>query len=352
VKILDFGIAKAAAMARQVDTQTGRVRGKLAYLAPEQVRGDEVDGRSDVFALGVVLWEMLTGRRLFAGENEFQTMRNVLSGPVILPSVQRTEVPGSLDAIVARALERDLARRFPSAQAMAEELELYLRDAPCSSRALPSLLDGLFGEDLGQQAGLSPPAPAAPEPAPVPPADVAAADGASWTQGAALPARRRPRGRSMVVLLASVTLLACFGWAARVRQRRLGAARATQVLASAPATVAVPAVPAVPAPAPAAAVAVTIESTPPGADVVGERDVVLGVTPLSMTVPRSTEAMRLRLRKDGFAMAEHTIVPDRAQTLRAALQLLDEPEPTAQRRSHSHHGEKASDDRLTIDPFK
>src|SRR5262249_11847134 len=96
VKILDFGIAKAASMARQADTQSGRVKGKLAYLSPEQVRAGTVDGRSDVFALGVVLWEMLAGQRLFAGENEFQTMRNVLLSPVEPPSAKRPGVPAAL----------------------------------------------------------------------------------------------------------------------------------------------------------------------------------------------------------------------------------------------------------------
>jgi serine/threonine-protein kinase len=147
VKVLDFGIAQATNFVRQVETGGGRVKGKLAYLSPEQVRLKELDGRSDVFALGVVLWEMLVGQRLFAGENEFLTMRNVLTQPVTPPSAKRPAVPPALDAIVARALERDRERRYATAQHMAEDLERYLQDSPCHSQALPRLLQDLFGEE-------------------------------------------------------------------------------------------------------------------------------------------------------------------------------------------------------------
>jgi serine/threonine-protein kinase len=339
VKILDFGIAKAAAMARQVDTQAGRVRGKLAYLAPEQVRGDDIDGRSDVFALGVVLWEMLTGQRLFTGENEFQTMRNVLSGPVPGPSTIRTEVPAALDVIVGRSLERDLARRYPSAQAMADALDLHLREAPCPSQAGPELLEELFGEDPGQESdvGWAPPAPE-----PRPPRSSSsieiAGEGSSWTQGPAPRAPDRRAWRRVVILVAGATLVACFWWAARARNRHAQAALAPVAIAASPA-----------APPPAASdlaqpdrVVVTIESTPSGAEV-GEGPATLGVTPLTVELTRSSVGRRLWLRKAGFAPAEHTVVPDRAQTLRAALNPVH--------RTH-HQAPQAADERQTIDPFK
>ena len=151
VKVLDFGIAQATNGARPVETGGGRVKGKLAYLSPEQVRLQELDGRSDVFALGVVLWERLVGRRLFPGENDFLTMRNVLSQPVPVPSSIRPEVPAALDAIVARALEREREQRYPTAQAMADELERFLQQAPCHSQAIPRLLQELFGEEATDQ---------------------------------------------------------------------------------------------------------------------------------------------------------------------------------------------------------
>jgi hypothetical protein len=116
----------------------------MAYLSPEQVRGLELDARSDVFALGVVLWEMLAGQRLFAGDNEFQTLRNVLTLPVPPPSSKRAEVPAALDRIVARALERDRAARYPSAAALAEELTAVVGAA--GEEGIAALLATLFGE--------------------------------------------------------------------------------------------------------------------------------------------------------------------------------------------------------------
>ncbi|HVZ73111.1 MAG TPA: serine/threonine-protein kinase [Polyangia bacterium] len=159
VKVLDFGIAKAAAAARPETPGTARksrVRGKLAYLSPEQVRNAELDGRSDVFSLGVVLWEMLVGQRLFAGESEFQTLRNVLTMPVPPPSERREGVPRVLDAVVARALARERDERFPSARAFVDALERAAPEAssPSAEIAVGELLGTLFGDgDLGVSTG-------------------------------------------------------------------------------------------------------------------------------------------------------------------------------------------------------
>jgi eukaryotic-like serine/threonine-protein kinase len=158
VKVLDFGIAKAAASRPAVpeSERKSRVRGKLAYLSPEQVRNAELDGRSDVFSLGVVLWEMLVGQRLMAGENEFQTLRNVLTLPVPPPSSKRPGVPAALDAVVARALVRDREARFPSARVFADALAAAMPDAAdaATSAHVATLLGELFGDgDMGLSAG-------------------------------------------------------------------------------------------------------------------------------------------------------------------------------------------------------
>jgi serine/threonine protein kinase len=149
VKVLDFGIAKAAAAARPgpapAPASKGRVKGKIAYLSPEQVRNGEIDARSDVFSLGVVLWEMLAGMRLFAGDNEFQTLRNVLTLPVPPPSSRRPEVPPALDAIVARALERDREARYPSAGALADALGA-VAGAADHAEGVRAKLATLFGD--------------------------------------------------------------------------------------------------------------------------------------------------------------------------------------------------------------
>src|SRR5262245_15411652 len=118
VKILDFGIAKAVARAQRAESagRPPRLAGKLSYLSPELVRGAAIDHRSDVFSLGVVLWEMLAGQRLFSGQGEAETLSNLLTRPIPALSGRRAGIPAALDAIVARALERDPALRYETAE--------------------------------------------------------------------------------------------------------------------------------------------------------------------------------------------------------------------------------------------
>jgi serine/threonine protein kinase len=146
VKILDFGIAKAAALARPAAAggRPPRLAGKLSYLSPELVRGAAVDHRSDIFSLGVVLWEMVAGERLFTGENETETLQNVLTQAIAEPSRRRDSIPAVLDAIVARALDREPANRYESAEVFANELDRFLLDMPLADQAVPRLLDELF----------------------------------------------------------------------------------------------------------------------------------------------------------------------------------------------------------------
>jgi serine/threonine-protein kinase len=108
-KVVDFGIAKARDKLSQ--THTGEFKGKLAYMAPEQLDASTVDRRTDVFALGVVLWEMTTGSRLFKRDTEARTMSAVLRDPVPRPSDLREAFPPMLEGIVMRALERDPEKR-------------------------------------------------------------------------------------------------------------------------------------------------------------------------------------------------------------------------------------------------
>ncbi|HVR62680.1 MAG TPA: serine/threonine-protein kinase [Polyangia bacterium] len=149
VKVLDFGIAKDVGQeeAETVETEAGQVKGKLAYLAPEQVRNLPLDGRADLFALGVVLWEMATGQRLFSAESEFQTMRNVLMQPVPAPSSVRPGVPAALDAVIMRALARERENRYGTAAEMATDLEAVVHSERFAAHAIPQLIQALFGDD-------------------------------------------------------------------------------------------------------------------------------------------------------------------------------------------------------------
>jgi serine/threonine protein kinase len=120
-RVFDFGVAKAAG--RMQTTQDGQVKGKLAYMAPEQLRGESVNRQADLYAAAVVLWEMLTGEHLFGGDNEGQTVERVLFEPVPAPSQRRGNVPAALDAVVLRGLARERTRRFGTAKEMVLALE-------------------------------------------------------------------------------------------------------------------------------------------------------------------------------------------------------------------------------------
>jgi eukaryotic-like serine/threonine-protein kinase len=147
-RISDFGIAAPHNRVRQ--TRTDRVRGTPGYLSPEQVVGGELDRRSDLFSAGVVLWNTLTGKKLFDGPTEHASLFHVLKRKIPRPSQAGLRPPAAFDALVLRALERDPARRFQSA----EEMAIALRDAAMRAGALgaPSEVAGwvttMFGVEL------------------------------------------------------------------------------------------------------------------------------------------------------------------------------------------------------------
>ena len=147
-KVMDFGIASA--QGRESHTVTGEVKGKFAYMSPEQLSGKLVDRRTDVFALGVVLWETIVGRRLFRAESEGETVLNVMSKDVPVPSQLGRGIPAALDRIVLRALDRDPDRRYPTAAAMADDLDEYLAalGRPTGPAQLANLMHRLFADRI------------------------------------------------------------------------------------------------------------------------------------------------------------------------------------------------------------
>jgi len=126
VKVIDFGVARA--LGRVTSTNTGGVKGKFGYMSPEQARGEIVDARSDIFALGVVLWEIVCARRLFKRETDLATLRAIVDEPVPRPSVHG-DVSPVLESIIMRALEKDRDKRFASAHDMQQALEGYIYGA-------------------------------------------------------------------------------------------------------------------------------------------------------------------------------------------------------------------------------
>jgi len=145
VKVVDFGVAKIATDPEM----SGRysLKGKLAYMSPEQVAQKPVDRRSDVFALGIVLYEISTKKRLFKAANEVETLQAVLEGNITPPSAVVPGYPPALERIVMRALERDPAKRYQTARDFQLDLELFARDQKLeiSSAALAEWMEAQFG---------------------------------------------------------------------------------------------------------------------------------------------------------------------------------------------------------------
>ncbi len=128
LKVMDFGIARVAGRGRQ--TQVGHSVGTPMYMAPEQLRGEEVDGRADLYALGAVLYELITGQLAFDADSDYKLMMMQLNDPPPAPSAAVAGVPDSVDGIVARAMCKRADERYASAAAMKAALERAIREAP------------------------------------------------------------------------------------------------------------------------------------------------------------------------------------------------------------------------------
>ncbi len=126
VKVIDFGIAQA--LGRVTRTKTGARKGKSGYMAPEQAKGLPQDARVDVFGLGIVLWELLCGRRLFVRPDEYRIMNALLVDPVPRPS-EYSAVPPALETIVMKALERDPKNRYATAEELREDLDTFVKSS-------------------------------------------------------------------------------------------------------------------------------------------------------------------------------------------------------------------------------
>ncbi len=170
VKMLDFGIAQAL---MKFTSEIGVLKGKFSYMSPEQIRGMPVDARTDIFSAGIILHEMLTTEKLFRGDTEFALMEKVRKAEISPPSKYNRRVTPELDAVVLRALARDVTDRYQSADAFAADLNKLLVSYKFDPRELQEFIRGLFRADYAKEveemqacrASYSPPTP----PMPVPP---------------------------------------------------------------------------------------------------------------------------------------------------------------------------------------
>jgi serine/threonine-protein kinase len=147
VKVVDFGIAKAAV--RSSETQSGTLKGKISYMAPEQCMGQPIDRRSDIFALGIVLYELYTVRRLFKGTSDFLTMSAIVAGNIPKPSTCRPDIPPGLETIIMKALAMTPDQRY----ATADEMRLALKQlaADLKLQASPAELGDYMKKEFGHR---------------------------------------------------------------------------------------------------------------------------------------------------------------------------------------------------------
>ena len=151
VKVTDFGVAQAKGNLHV--TAMGNVKGKVAYMAPEQARREPADHRIDIFALGIVLYEICTRRRLFKGKTEADTIAKLIALEVPRPSSRDKDFPPALERVILRALERDPDQRFQTAEEMQAALEAYLLEAGTTvlPKHIAELMTGIFGDRIQER---------------------------------------------------------------------------------------------------------------------------------------------------------------------------------------------------------
>ncbi|HET6146678.1 MAG TPA: serine/threonine-protein kinase [Polyangia bacterium] len=350
VKVVDFGIARAVEALRRSVTDAGMVKGKMSYIAPELLDGKTATARSDVFSLGVVLHELLSGRQLFAGLHDLDTLRLVREMEIPPPSARNPGVKRTLDAVVMRALERDPDKRFTSAGEMGDALETIVMRERYSTRALArkareladhhvpgqSSATGPIVEEtievvdsgsllLSQSGSVAVPAPVARTGStpivdevarkhrPTPPPRVPATASAPAPTAAAAPARA-PRWAWIALGLPSALAVVLLLLLARP-----------------------PIAPALPPPAPSPTVRAMIDSAPQGATVAAANAAAaglaagaLGETPLMLELPRGRAPIELLLTKTGYTPLVFKVLPHQDREVLAHLEPLPpSPPPVA-----------------------
>jgi serine/threonine-protein kinase len=156
VKLIDFGVAKATGKLSQ--TTAGQIKGKHAYMSPEQAKGEPLDHRSDVFGLGTVFYELLTGTRLFKRETELATLKAVVSAKIPAPSETAPAIPKTLDAVVLKALARNRDERYATAGDMQLAIEdfLFKQQQPSTTAHLAAFMREIYAAELEEEISTEP----------------------------------------------------------------------------------------------------------------------------------------------------------------------------------------------------
>ncbi|HEY2743453.1 MAG TPA: serine/threonine-protein kinase [Polyangia bacterium] len=314
VKLLDFGIAKALAEANENRTVTGTLKGKFGYMSPEQVEGKDVDHRSDLFAAGICLHEVLTGRRLFKGASDLQTIAMVRDAKVEAPSVHNPAVSPELDAICMKALARVPDDRWRGCDEMAVALDEVVHALKWGPERLAALQRELFPDEPSNSAvvNLSSLADTA-VPSPFHELGVGTLRLRRW---------RRPALWATGALAGAIVALLVVTGATRKSAPKV---TAVPMVTAPAAAVTPPAAPTLPA-----SVTVHVGTTPAGAEVFLTGDAsARGRTPLTLSLPRSlTETVRVTVRLRGYEPQSSDLLPDSDSRLQMNLSRAVVPRPT------------------------
>ncbi|HUS33193.1 MAG TPA: protein kinase [Kofleriaceae bacterium] len=343
VKLLDFGVATAAH--RLTQTASGEVKGKYAYMSPEQCRGEPLDRRSDIFSLGIVLYELTTLRRLFKRANELQVMKAITEDPIPRPTREAPDYPQALEDICVRALARDPAQRYATAAEMREDLLRAMQQIGLDGdphEAIASKLARLFADRMIQKRELMERVrgggdltaylvPEVDEQVEVPLVSAVEATPLSRVRGAAAQPPKKKRG--VAFLVAFLTAVICgAGVGAYLRLHRKPAAPVAKKQPP-PAPIVATAMPDAaphvemeiedveevpPAPPEQEYIVVSVETDPAGVKVKldGEER---GATPIDVKIKKDTTPLKLELMSPGFTTAAQQIVPDRDQRMYFSL---------------------------------
>jgi eukaryotic-like serine/threonine-protein kinase len=351
VVVLDFGVARVAD--QQGRTEAGQVKGKTAYMSPEQCLARTLDRRSDVFSMGAVLFEMLTGTALFRRDADHATFKAICEEPIPRPSETRPGLPEDVDRVVARALGRQRGDRYATAAEMRADLHEAMqavRRSGNADEALEAVMRGAFEERIEDKNELQRRARAGAPLGAVPPAEVdvevqlptvrtrgavhAADESALRSVSDVKPGDAPGRSRRAALgWAAPLAVAAAVAGVVALATRTPGGGPGPDAAASAPSTSAdtgagttatttatAAAVDTAVTPA-ASTVRVRLETTPAGARIrVDGLD--RGVTPAELELPRGSEPVRVTLEREGFQALGETVVPSTDQRIVLALRPL------------------------------
>jgi serine/threonine protein kinase len=316
VKLLDFGIAKALAEANENRTVTGTLKGKFGYMSPEQVEGKEVDHRSDLFAAGVVLHEILTGKRLFKGGSDLQTIAMVRDARVEPPSLFNPAVPRELDDVCLKALARVPDDRWSGCDEMAVALDEVVHSLKWGPERLAAMQRDLFPDEPSQSNVVRM----------GPLAETAVAARNELTVGMLRRLEWRRRAAWAGAALALCVLVWLVAAKAMHRSEYAAATKAAAMQAPVETT---PAPQPIPPPSLPSTVTVRVLTTPAGADVfLDDETRSRGKTPLALTLPRSpTGNVHLAMKLRGYEPQTSDLTPDSDSRLQISLQRTPPPRP-------------------------